>query len=336
MTSTAFRRAAGFGAAAMLGMTTLALGQGGRPPAPGDPVEPTEQLTPPPIDAEWTDRVRVFEHVWIDRAEGYVDVAGIVPIVTSSNTGTHGRADEDADGDDRGDDADAEDDADRGDDRAATADVLLELIVTGFAGGRDHESLVMTRAQASHVHAALLLLGVEPGDPGRWTERVDDETDEWSAVPTPPSGPRLLVELRWRDAETGEERTASPGEWIRHADGETPFPDAGWVFAGSQFVRRQGQVRYDADFTGTIVGLAQFGSEVVAFSQPYHHDESYQEPMWFAKNDAVPPFGTDVTVRLSVDDDSAEDEAATTDNHRNAHNDGEPPEEAEQDDPKPN
>jgi hypothetical protein len=189
-------------------------------------------------------------------------------------------------------------------------DVLLELVVTSRGGGRDHESLVVTAARPSHVHAALLLIGLEPGRPGRWKQHMQAD-GSITVEGVPPEGPRVSVEFRWEDDETGEERRADPRSWVRRIDTGEPLPDSeGWAFAGSQFVRRQGEERYDADYTGTLVGLAQFGSEVLAWSEPYHHDQAQQRPLWFADNDEVPRFGTEVTVRLTAFDADEDDEPA--------------------------
>jgi hypothetical protein len=247
----------------------------GRPPAPGTPIEPTEPIEAPESDPESGE---LFPHVAIDRAEGFVDVAGYVPIVTAAFE----------------------------DERPP--DVLLELVVAGFAGGRDHETLVTTKARASHVHAALLVLGLEPGGPGTWEETYDEANERWVVRGTPPEGPAIDIQFRWTDPQTGEARTADPREWVRHIETNETLPDEPWRFAGSIFVRRQGRERYDADFTGTIVGLCQFGSEVLGFAEPYHHDQALQRPIWFARNEAVPPFGTEVTVRLRPVQEACGDE----------------------------
>lgn len=247
------------------GVLAVALSGGAHPPLPGTPVTPSEPITAP---ADAPERGELFPHVFVDLELGFVEVAGIVPIVTDPPEGD------------------------------PPPEVLLELVVTGFAGGRDHESLVSTRARASHVHAALLLLGLDPGKPGTWDESYDKSAERWISTPTPPEGPAVSVEFRWADPETGDERTAEPREWIRNVRTNEAFPEGAWRFAGSLFVVRQGRERYDADFTGTIIGLCQFGSEVLGFERPFHHDQAYETPIWFARNEAVPPFGTDVRVRL--------------------------------------
>ena len=261
-------------AAVVVGLLSTGLSGADRPPLPGTPVTPTEPIAAPEGAPQ---RGQLFPHVFVDLEERFVEVAGIVPIVTAAPEG------------------------------GPPPEVLLELVVTGFAGGRDHESLVSTRARASHIHAGLLLLGLEPGEPGTWDESYDENAERWTSTPTPPEGPGVAIELRWADPATGEEHTAEPRDWIRNIDTDEAFPDGVWRFAGSLFVIRQGRERYDADFTGTIVGLCQFGSEVLGFEQPFHHDQAYEHPIWFARNEAVPPFGTEIRVRLVPIEDEAEE-----------------------------
>jgi hypothetical protein len=253
-----------------------------QPPAPGEPIEPTTPIEAPEVEAPETGQPewprRVLPGVLVHAEERWVEIDGFVPIATSPEF-----------------------------EGAPEPDVLLEVVVTARGGGRDHEALVLTDAKPSHVHASLMLLGLEPGEPGKWRE-IEGEGGAMEIEPVPPRGDRVGVEIRWEDEATGEERSVTPGDWIRHIEtGETPGEEE-WVFAGSQFVLRESEERYDADFTGTLVGLAQFGSEVVAWSKPYHHEQAVQRPIWFARNEAVPAFGTEVTVRLSAVDDGSEDE----------------------------
>ncbi len=171
--------------------------------------------------------------------------------------------------------------------------VYLELVVCG-RDSKEHESLVVSDAKASEIHAALLAMGLEPGSPA--TFEADDSEAGWKS--NPPAGPSVDIEFQWLDAE-GTERTAHPSQWIRGLNGE-PFERGPWVFAGSRFVQRQGQERYDADFSGTIVGLVTFGTEVLAWPTVMHNQAGFEEPEWIANNDAVPARGTHVTVRLTV------------------------------------
>lgn len=195
-----------------------------------------------------------------------------------------------------------------------TPKVYLELLVCG-PDSREHESLVMTRAKPSHIHAALLMLGLEPGAPGRFEPR------EGHPSPVPAAGPPITIEIAFTNAQ-GQPATVSPLEWIKSAKDGRAFDAAirpaikdaaapAWLFTGSRFVSRTdpatGQKRevYDADGTGVVIGLHTFGSEVVGLNATLSPDASTLEPEWIADPARVPAMGTKVIVRLKSPADPA-------------------------------
>ncbi len=247
-----------------------------RPLEPGDWIEPDEPIAPPELDGVDAGPIEVLPGVVLDREAGTVEFEGIVPIVADGDSPRTARG---------------------------VSDVLLELLVTVRGGGRDHEALVMTTVRPSHVHAALLLLGLQAGEPGVWRDigRSDGSIDVVGVAPT---GDLVAVEFIVVDGD-GRERVLSGSSWVRHAETGGQYPVWSWVFAGSRFVFRQGEERYDADFSGVLVGLAQFGVEVIASPETYHPDIAVQEPVWFAAAD-TPEFGTRVRVRIRSLKDEAE------------------------------
>jgi len=258
-------------------------GAGTGQPQSEAPSEPAEASTPP------TTRT-LFPHLRINTQERWLEIDGIVPITV--------------------DDPDA-------------PTVYLEQVVCGrespeIAAGKEHESLVATNAKGSHIHAGLLLLGLEPGRPVRWSTEEDG-----SIKAHEPEGPPIRVEFIWTDAD-GIERTATPQDWIRHESTGERFPDGCWVFAGSLFVDFGAGEVYDADRSGTLVGLASFGTEVLSWNTPIHHEAGINLPVWTANNDTVPEFKTPVKVRLYVVDQQAD---------RPTNDDAQPPAEPEQESP---
>lgn len=179
------------------------------------------------------------------------------------------------------------------DDRAPL--VFLEVLAC-IPGTREHETLVVTKATPSNVHAALLAVGVQAGSPGgfEWTDGA--------LHPIEPRGQSLHVRFVWDDH--GQDRDVDPMEWVVNAaDGATlkSFADRekiGFVFAGSRIVKVNGQERYGADLGGNVVGLTTFGDEVIGLSKSISPDSSVQAPEWIAQLDAVPPAGTAVRVRV--------------------------------------
>lgn len=188
-----------------------------------------------------------------------------------------------------------------------TPRVYLEVICC-TPDTREHEALVMTRARPANIHAGLLMIGLEPGRPGL----VDFRGREVRGVP--PEGAGVVIEVAWTD-ETGAARAAPVEAWVRRVEDARPLaalpegpgvwgPRGGWAFAGSRFVTRRdresGEERevYDADGAGVVIGLATFGSEVVAWRQVLSPESSITVPAWIVSAEAYPAMGTPVTVRI--------------------------------------
>ncbi len=175
---------------------------------------------------------------------------------------------------------------------------------------KEHESLVMTLVKPSQVHAALLLAGLTPGRPVTWPQ---GEPGSKAPPPTPAEGDPVNVTFNWTDPATNQPRSAPPLEWVVNAKTGERASDLGngFVFAGSLMVKRRGPgpgqpealppERYDADSAGTLVGLASFGSETIAWTRPFSPEASLAEPVWIADRERVPPLGTKVVVRLAAD-----------------------------------
>lgn len=204
-----------------------------------------------------------FPGVWVDVEAKTVEFLGRVPIVLT---------DEEA------------------------PDVYLEVIVC-IPDTKEHETLLVTEAKPSNVHAGLLLIGLEPGEPGSWTFEGEGLDGTWIAHD--PTGDRVKVEFIYTDA-AGAERIVSPSSWVRHMETHEPLPELEYVFAGSRMIDRGfGGAMYDADGTGLLIGLATFGSETIAWPRTFSPDSGIDEPVWVANPNTTPPFDTPVRVRLS-------------------------------------
>lgn len=184
-----------------------------------------------------------------------------------------------------------------------TPRVYLEVTVC-TPDSKEHESLVMTRALPSHVHAALLAIGLVPGRPGgfRW--------DGDQLVTIAPEGDPVIVTFIYHDTD-GHQREIPATQWIVHAETGEPFDplprrelgandrsQGGFIFAGSVVRQRQGREVYDADGFGTLIGLTTFGAETIAWKETISPDSHIHEPVWIADVRAIPKFGTEITVRV--------------------------------------
>jgi hypothetical protein len=154
-------------------------------------------------------------------------------------------------------------------------------------GTRDHEVLVTTRVLPSQVHAGLLLLGARPGAPGSW-RWIQDALEL-----TPPSGQDIDVFV-----QVGQMNPVPVSQWIVSQD-QGAFPDLPWCFAGSGFVSSGASEQYEADLSGSLIGLVTFGDELLAWRQVLPHQDAVQAPQWQVGGD-VPQPGTPVTLILRL------------------------------------
>ena len=172
--------------------------------------------------------------------------------------------------------------------------VYLEVVAC-ITDTKEHESLVVTAAKPSHIHAALLAAGFQPGSPGKWKW----ENKKLSAIA--PTGDTLDIRVRYRDGN-GQEVETPITDWIINTSPAAPkfgsAAGARFVFAGSGFVKRRGQEVYDADGSGLLIGLTTFGSETIAWSEVISHEAMIAEPEWIADARKVPKIGTPVVVRI--------------------------------------
>ena len=177
---------------------------------------------------------------------------------------------------------------------------LLELVACA-KGGKEHESLLSMEARPLHVHTALLLLGLESGNPALM-ERVEGGEEQWRHLP--PSGDLVEVFLAWRGKD--DELIEKPvSEFIvrvsDRVDGdgavEERLPTHAFLFAGSRVVDNGGGPRvYQGDRSGNLISLATFGDELLCL-QGVHSREN-RALLWEINTKALPPSGTKVTVRL--------------------------------------
>lgn len=159
-----------------------------------------------------------------------------------------------------------------------------------LAGTREHESLLVIETSPRLVHAALMMLGLEPGRPGRW--RVDEGNG--AILRIPPEGPRLEILLRFRHPTRGEiEEPLSRWFLRREGDSGPPHP---WKFAGSLEETDPRGTVYVAEFSGSVAGLVTFGDEVIAHEEVRSDLVEIEHEPYLVAEDRVPPPGTPVTV----------------------------------------
>ncbi|MEZ6243026.1 MAG: YdjY domain-containing protein [Phycisphaerales bacterium] len=239
----------------------------GRPPV----VVAPEMEPPQVVEPEVVELKEVFPHVRADVDRHIVEFDGSVPI-------------------------DCHD--------PETPDVYLEVVAC-TKGTREHETLVVTDAKPSHVHAALLLAGFQSGTPGDLGGRAADGSKLERMAPT---GDPVRVTIVYQN-DAGETIETDAQDMIKHVDSGEAFKTKGWVFGGSAFVDYKGREVYDADGTGLLIGLATFGvphlkgptfgGETLGLAEVFSPEAAVDEPIWIADPSTTPKYRTPVVVRLS-------------------------------------
>jgi hypothetical protein len=153
------------------------------------------------------------------------------------------------------------------------------------AGSKEHEAIVATRSPARLVHAGLLALGLEPGNPVSFDPEY-----------VPARGPKVAVRVRWKDAEgKWQERPAQ--ELIRNTRTDEQL-NTDWVFAGSGFWRdpADGTEYYQAD-GGDMICVSNFPGAMLDL--PIESSDANATLLFAAFEGRVPPAGTDVELILT-------------------------------------
>lgn len=171
----------------------------------------------------------------------------------------------------------------------------IELIACS-PGSKEHESILVVPARPSHVHLALLILGLEPGSPMRFEQPPADAANpngQDGPVVLPPQGPPVRITVALADEP---EHEIPVTRWTLDRRTGRPIEDAPWLFTGSRIVNINERERYLADLHGTTISLVNFGDEVL--TRPTDLTNYTDDASLTANTDAIPPLGTAVLLRL--------------------------------------
>ena len=148
-------------------------------------------------------------------------------------------------------------------------------------GSKEHESVISANALASHLHGALVPLGIEPGKPS-----------SWDPVYRPVSGPVIKIKLMWRDPDSSKIMTQDASQWVQDAKTKKAMKHQ-WVFGGSEFWTdpdTKEQVYY-AD-SGEMVCLSNFSTACIDVNVQSTDTDGGLLYQAFTEN--IPPVGTKV------------------------------------------
>lgn len=168
----------------------------------------------------------------------------------------------------------------------------LEFLICRTSGrdrdSKEHESILHTDAKPSHIHAALLALGLTQGKPARWSS-----VGRLGGRFLPPRGPQLDITFHWTDGQ-GKARSAQAGSWLKAVGAKGASLPGKWVFIGSAVLPDN---QYAADIEGGIVSVANFASSVI--DVPFESSDKDALREFAADTEAIPPLKTEVKVVIS-------------------------------------
>jgi len=142
-----------------------------------------------------------------------------------------------------------------------------------------HESVVVAKCQSWQVHAALVAIGASPGKTAQW---APDYQAAW--------GPKIDIEMFWRDKASGKTKHVNAKQWIQNLHTEKAMK-ADWVFGGSIMDKNPETAEnvYLGNF-GELVCLSNFSTATIDLNI----ESSEHESLFVAFEKNIPPMGTQV------------------------------------------
>ena len=163
---------------------------------------------------------------------------------------------------------------------AINPDEKLEFLVCS-SGTKEYESVLRSRARPSHLHLALLMLGLEPGQPVKYNQAEN----KWTA----PRGPALKLSCEFvRDGKTVRVPASS---LMRSVKDKTAMPEVQWVFVGAPTLD---DGEYSADVTGYLITVVNFEHTVIDI--PQLRSSKNESLEWEINPEVAPKRSTKVTL----------------------------------------
>ncbi|CAN5572548.1 hypothetical protein BH09PLA1_BH09PLA1_02840 [soil metagenome] len=159
-------------------------------------------------------------------------------------------------------------------------EVPLEFFCV-LLGTNEHESVLRTSAKPSNIHLALLMLGLEPGEPVKHSEAAK----KWM----PPHGPPLSIAVEFK--KDGKLVRLPATRLMRSIKTKAPMAPHAFIFAGSQL---SPDGTYAADITGYVVSIVNFDLSLIDVPQLASNANETLE--WEVNKDLAPPMGAAVTM----------------------------------------
>ena len=147
------------------------------------------------------------------------------------------------------------------------------------SGTNEHEAVLRSGVKPSHLHAALLMLGLQPGEGVRFSEAQN----KW----LPPHGPPLAISVEF---EKEGKTIALPGyRLMRDVRSKREMKPMTWIFSGSRIMP---DGTYGADATGYLVSVVNF--ELSVIDVPQLASSANETLEWETNLDLMPALGAKV------------------------------------------
>jgi hypothetical protein len=147
--------------------------------------------------------------------------------------------------------------------------------------------VLRSKAKASHLHLALLMIGLEPGEPVKYSEAAK----KWIA----PHGPPLQITCEWKKA-SGEVVRVPAYRLMRNIKDKKEARPFTWVFTGSK-VMDDG--KYAADAVGYLVSV--LNNELTVIDVPDVAARALESREWERNVALLPAADGKATVWMIVE-----------------------------------
>jgi hypothetical protein len=164
---------------------------------------------------------------------------------------------------------------------ALRVEMPLEFFLCA-SGTNEHESVLRSRVKPSHLHAALLAVGLTPGAPVHFSPAKN----EW----IPPHGPPIQITCEFEN--DGKKQAVPAYRLMRDVKTKKEMPPLTWIFAGS----REIDGTYAADRTGYLISIVNFDLTVIDI--PKLASNANETLEWETNLDLMPDKGAKVTLIL--------------------------------------
>jgi hypothetical protein len=148
-------------------------------------------------------------------------------------------------------------------------------------GTNEHESVLRSKVKPSHLHLALLMIGLEPGKPASYSEAAK----KW----TPPHGPPINITCEFE--KDGKTMRVPAYRLMRDIKTKKEMSPLTWIFVGS---KTMDDGVYAADATGYLVSIVNFDLTVIDVPQVASSANETLE--WEINPDLMPEKLTKVTM----------------------------------------